>query len=220
MNLYEIKLLDLATPSFVSSFIPYIGTREEIEDFIQRSTQYDYLKVWCEDQNTKEKDFYFPKKIEKIKETSFCKEGEQIFLYKNVWDCESKIYYKDLFGKYVYYKKEKKYFRAFYIESVTGLSYIISGDEMRLYTELPENIKNVYHALNSNNWGNKNIEILKNLDSDKHYFSSKKQLTHTQKSILGYTDMKFNSKNEMLKDMENPKDCHFELFINDYFADG
>lgn len=220
MNFYRINLWDPATPSFISSIIPYVGTKKEIVEFVKNGSLYEDLEKWSNGQKTDTNEVFLPKKTEKLKVKQFKIDEERYFEHLNVWECGYNMFYKKLEGRFVYYKFEDKYYRAFYIDNVEGLSYVISGDELRLYTNLSENVDKVYHALDDNGWGNKNIIITNALSVDKHYFSETNSLDHTLKSILGYTDKVFDTEEEMEKDYANPEELHLELFINDYFADG
>ena len=220
MNYYKIDLLDPATPSFITSIIPYVGTKKEIETFVANGNMYEELKEWCKDNLDTKEDLFIPKEIEKIKIKDFHDKEEKYFTHMNVWECGYEMYYKELEGKFLYYSLNGKFYRAFYVDAIVGLSYVISGEEMRLYSNLPENIDKVYHALSNDGWGNKNIICMDNPMGEKHYFAKKENLQHVLNSILGYTDKCFENEAEMLEDIKNPAPCKLELFINDYFADG
>lgn len=225
MQYYIVNLWDAATPSFISADKSYVGIKKELESFAELSEDYEDLKKWCNGEDVEPSTFlpgmYIPNEIEVLKTKKFEDKTERYFDHINVWECTYNMFYKSLKGKFVYFKKDNKFFRSFYVDNVVGLSYVISGDEIRRYCDIPIDIKRVYHALSDHVWGNKNIIFVKKQEEDLPYniFDSK-DLNHELKSILGYVDKEFETEEDMLKDYEKPEQCEIRLFIDDFFADG
>lgn len=219
MNYYKIDLYDVATPSFVTGLMTYVGTKKEITDFAKNDNSYTNFIKWKEDDEITEASF-IPEKIEltSVKEIDIKEEKE--FPHLNVWECTYNMYYKSLKGRLLYFYYNGDFYRAFCVDEIIGLSYYIKGKELQIYKDLPKDATVVYHPLTDKVWGNKNIVCLNDDNKDVFYVTNKADLTHKLKGILGYVDKIFDTDEEMFEDIKNPSEIKIEYFINDFFADG
>lgn len=224
--LHTVRLMDYGTPSFISATASYIGNIDSIKRVINKLDKYnkdrlnsalqDYLNggngnvsVMYEEESP----FVTPIKVKKRLD-SVIENFE--FTFMNVWDYPYYMVADKLEQTIYYVKVGKKYYR--YIScKFTNLGYKNDNllESFRKDNNLSEEQKNemikrvgevtLIHKRSIGFWGHPGIiECVGNVTKNNLYF----------------WDEKFDSYQEVLADLINPKDINYQNFFFDIFGDG